>query len=276
MPNLKRVCMCVIIIAISCATNFFSTSPDVEEENQRQLHKSNEHTQQDKRIGRHKEFLIAGKTECDDQLIVTGTDLCLLGLNLANACNSLNPAKLVLGLVGGYLTADLASGIVHMTLDNIDPNFGPEAFRGLSQDFQNHHKDPWRMKVDSFWFQNASLYTVALCTFASALVMNYFGYDLSAYLITTTMGWNMLTQLAHACAHGKLKGNKVIEFLQNNGIIMSPKHHSKHHTPPYDKNFCILAGHMEPVAQFIYSTAKRAISLGKSFFTQAEAEHVSQ
>ncbi len=271
MLTLKKICA---LVAIASCTTIFSSSNegptlDTEERTVPAITSGTcgeLSTVENKRVARKCPYLIVGRTEKEDQVIVTTAACSLLALNLVNAFNSLTPVELAGGFLGGYLTADLASGILHMTLDNLDMNSGPKTLRSLSKDFQDHHLEPWRMKIDSFWFQNIELYTIGLATFASSLAMSYFGYDLTACLLTTTMGWNMLSQLAHACAHGKFKGNRVIGFLQNNGILLSTKHHNKHHTPPYNKNFCILAGHMEPVAQCIYSAAKSSVNLWKRFF----------
>ena len=201
-----------------------------------------------------------GDTEQEDQFIVTAATLSVSGIGLANACQTLSAPALGLGLAGSYLLADLASGILHMTLDNIDVDTAPKPLKRLVEDFQAHHQEPWRMKHDSFWFQNNSLYSFLLCTFSGAVGLQALGYDMPAYLAITTGLWSMMPQIAHAAAHGKYKGNKVISFLQDYGIIISEGHHRGHHKGDFDKNFCILAGYMEPVASRIYSGSKFVIN----------------
>ena len=107
-----------------------------------------------------------------------------------------------------------------MTLDNIDVDTAPKFMKRLAQSFQAHHQEPWRMAHDSFWFQNWDLYPVLLCAFGGALGLQTLGYDMPAYLAITTGLWSMMPKIAHAAAHGKYKGNKVISFLQDYGIII--------------------------------------------------------
>ena len=217
------------------------------------------------KVGRQIPFLVIGRTEAEDQAIICAAAGSLLSINLINAYSSLTTAQLGLGFAGSYLAADLASGILHMTLDNIDVNQAPNFLKALAKDFQDHHTYPWRMAHDSFWLQNIELYTGSLLIFTGAIGLSYLGYDFSSYIFASTMAWDMVTQLAHACAHGKFRGNKIISFLQDSGVILSKRHHNKHHAKPFDKNFCILVGYMEPVASRIYSLSKGVVNLWKKF-----------
>ncbi len=176
MLTLKKICAFMAIA--SCATIFSSSNEEVmldtnADRNSITLKKSGSNeisTTENKIIGRDCPYLIIGRTEKEDQVIVTTAACSLLAFNLVNAFYSLTPVEFAAGFLGGYLTADLISGAFHMTLDNLDVNFGPKTLRSISKCFQDHHLEPWRMKIDSFWFQNIELYTAGLATFASSWV----------------------------------------------------------------------------------------------------------
>lgn len=271
---LKEVILCMAICIFVKATPLEASDRDERSEDSQNSYPSATfpHTNNDPREiaparakGREAPRLI-GRTEYEDQVIVTSIALGLGGIGLMNACKTLPKEVLAVGFGASYLLADLSSGILHMTLDNIDANSCPTFLKKLATDFQNHHQEPWKMKIDSFWFQNSELYAGLICGFASALGLQAFGYDLSTYLIISTGLWSTVTQVAHAAAHGKFSNNKVISFLQNHGIILSKEHHRGHHQEDFSKNFCILAGYMEPVASRIYSGAKFAIGSWKKLW----------
>ena len=54
----------------------------------------------------------------------------------------------------------------------------------------------------------------------------------------------------------------IVDFLQRTGIILGREHHSKHHSAPYDRNYCITTGWLNPVLGRIgfFRTLERLIT----------------
>jgi hypothetical protein len=152
-------------------------------------------------------------------------------------------------VVAAALYTDWMSGVLHVVLDNpilnTWPIIGPEA-----RAFQGHHFDPTgvaRGPILDMVREDHSLVFLVLTVFA-------IGRPTSAALLTFGLHFCWMTHLmmaSHRWSHTHPKYlPSVVRAMQDAGVIMSIKHHSKHHAS-YDSNFCIFSGICNPLLNVI-------------------------
>lgn len=146
----------------------------------------------------------------------------------------------------GYCIADIVSGLVHWFADTyfhdttpiIGPNFvGP---------FRFHHVEPEEITTHDFVEVNGNNCIVSFWILAWA----FHGFDAQVgdgvdlfwmALALFSMLGILATNQFHKWAHAEDNG-PVVRCLQRWGLILSPEHHSVHHTKPHDEYYCITAG----------------------------------
>lgn len=166
---------------------------------------------------------------------------------------SLSVTQLTSGAIGGYLLADLLSGIVHCVLDNISSkDFLSMPFKDMSSlsaleeialTAQGHHPFPKQITKSSYWYSTWDSYILMLPILAAGGALAYYGYDTNAYMLGVAALLVPQANYTHALAHGKNSGNRFVRFLQKTGLIISRKNHNIHHRNT-DLNYCSLSGHM--------------------------------
>ena len=160
--------------------------------------------------------------------------------------------------VVGYFSADFLSGFIHMIIDNLDPEKVPLWLKTICNDFHAHHKKPLGAVYDSFWYQNREMYLVGDAFLVGSVALGLMGYDLSALTFAVTGALTSVTNWTHACAHGRLKGNKIITLLQRCGLLLDKESHRIHHAK-LDRNFCGLNGSMNFVVNRIFWTSQSVV-----------------
>ncbi len=157
-------------------------------------------------------------------------------------------ALLLLGLC--LLLTDLISGLLHVILDN-PRSLEVPAIEGLAQGFQRHHEHPSRI-YEMPLYQH--LYVMHLPLTALFLVTIPFQESrLSVVFLGMVLALHLM-QMAHLWAH--LPPERVpglVTRLQKAGILLSKPRHDKHHTPPYNRDFCIMTGICNPLLNGVVS-----------------------
>jgi hypothetical protein len=127
-------------------------------------------------------------------------------------------------ILAGWAVADAFGGLYHLATD-----------RGYNlpfqvRSFQNHHDKPWTMTFD----------LEPLAGAVPLLILSWWlGWP--AFLTSAAVGIGF-TQIPHYYIHHPERCPRWIVWLQRARIVLQPKAHEDHHTPPYGHNFCILAG----------------------------------
>eukprot|EP00871_Galdieria_phlegrea_P002445 jgi/Galph1/3200/GphlegSOOS_G1870.1 len=170
------------------------------------------------------------------RIVTIGTLLALAILFLQNL--SYNGIADCIAIGMGYVLADLASGVYHWILDNygdIDtPIIGKQCVA-----FQGHHKSPWTITWRTFCNLVAPSCIVCLPFAVTCIFL-----DISPFLKLFLSSFGLfvvLAQLFHQWAHQN-KHPAFVSFLQEKGLILSVKEHGRHHTPPFNKKYCIVSG----------------------------------
>ncbi len=171
----------------------------------------------------------------------------------------LSVGSLLLGAVVGWLLSDFATGTLHWFGDRFFSEDTPIVGSLFVHPFREHHVLPKKMTEHDFF---------ELCGTSGLLVAIFWGIvffirgpqgDFLSYMFLFFGIFGFLTNLFHKWAHEDEVG-PVIKFLQNTGLILSPKIHQVHHQS-YDSYYCVTHGHMNWILEKIkfYQTGERLL-----------------
>lgn len=154
------------------------------------------------------------------------------------------------GLVAGILLADLATGLVHWLGDRCFSEDTPVLGAVLIRPFRDHHVDPQGITRHGVFevMGNNALVSVPLL-----IATAWWAPDVgsSAWLSFSVPAALTLAAVAvasnpiHRWAHMK-RVPVVVAWLQARGLILSPRHHARHHRGPHDRCYCVATGWMNP------------------------------
>ncbi len=150
------------------------------------------------------------------------------------------------------LLADLVSGVIHFMGDTFGTPETPFFGQNFIFPFREHHVDPLAITRHDFFDVNGSNLLVSL----PILIPMYYWltpltslwYTFLLLFIVCFLLFIFLTNQIHKWAHSAVRPAWVT-WIQQRGWILSPEHHSIHHTSPYDTYFCITAGWWNPVLE---------------------------
>jgi plasmanylethanolamine desaturase len=156
---------------------------------------------------------------------------------LACSVPRLSVHSLPLALIGGWLLADLLSGLVHWALDTYGSVRTPIVGPALIRPFREHHADPQGMTRHDFFEVNG-----ASCLGCLPLLLVSFFVDgfVHALLAFTCLGV-LFTNQCHKWAHME-ELPAFVRVLQSLRLVLRADEHRLHHTPPYNSHFCTANG----------------------------------
>lgn len=149
-----------------------------------------------------------------------------------------------------FLAADFTSGLVHFLCDNFGSPQTPYLGPSFIKSFRDHHTDPKGITRHDFIEVNGSNCIISVPLLA--LAFHTFDYDKSSLELVLTIFllfmliFIFLTNQFHKWAHQDDPPG-LVKRLQNLNLVLSPKHHAKHHAEPYDKYYCITNGWLNPL-----------------------------
>jgi ubiquitin-conjugating enzyme E2 variant len=166
----------------------------------------------------------------------------------------------------GILMSDFISGFVHWLFDswgNLDtPVFGRLAIRT----FRHHHVDQKAITTHDFVETNAC--NISLTTIWAIAGLNTLrGDDVTLYgvffaqsLLCATFFTSFTAQI-HKWSHMD-EPPRWVGVLQRVGLVLPPGHHSRHHSAPYNRNYCITVGWLNGPLRAIrfFETLERTIT----------------
>jgi plasmanylethanolamine desaturase len=183
-----------------------------------------------------------------------GVALCLfsiLGFRLAGGVLAA-PATLplvVLGVLAGYLAADLLSGTVHWFCDTFFAEDTPLIGPTVILPFRDHHRHPEAITGYRLLEQDGTNYVILLLPLwlavsaapAAESLLGLAGLSALWGLALGSLGTNLFHKWAHT---GGAPG--VVRWLQRRRLILSPEAHAVHHRS-YTGGYCVTSGWMNPV-----------------------------
>ena len=170
-----------------------------------------------------------------------------LAVRLAGAVGSAAQGLAVAaGLLGGYLLADLLSGLAHWVGDRFFEETTPFIGPGFIAPFRRHHVVPEEMVEHGTVELVGNTAVLALPTLALA----FHGLDLAdgsslallaGALTLSAMVGGVCTNLFHRWAHME-RAPRLARRLQALGWIITPARHALHHSNSFDSSYCITTG----------------------------------
>jgi ubiquitin-conjugating enzyme E2 variant len=150
----------------------------------------------------------------------------------------------------GYPLADLATGIVHWAGDRIGDEDTPILGRRFIAPFRLHHVHPQEITQHGFASTNGHNAIAVIPVLATVYVAmpdpGAAGLFVTS-LITSTATLGLLSNQFHKWAHAP-QVPRLVRLFQRAQLILPPERHQLHHTPPFDRHYCITAGWMsEPL-----------------------------
>ncbi len=140
-----------------------------------------------------------------------------------------------LGIIGG----DFISGIVHWAADT----YGSEDMRvigpSLVKPFRLHH-----------------VYPRDICTHGHSLLLA-FSVISFALMAAATVATNQFHKWAH-----QESPSAFARWLQRKRLVLEPLHHKLHHTHPFDVNYCITNGWLNPLLNKLKFFRRLEMALG--------------
>jgi plasmanylethanolamine desaturase len=177
--------------------------------------------------------------------------LCVgrVGVEMIERFSWLTAMAVVAASAVGYATADFLSGLVHFLFDNFGSPDTPVLGQKFIKPFRDHHDDPTAMTQGDAVSVNADNCLVCLPFLVPVVFLldlrshPYFGTFFVALLFFV-----MVTNQLHKWAH-MVTRPKFITWLQHRHLVLSVDHHRVHHTPPFNSNYCITWGILNPVLE---------------------------
>lgn len=159
--------------------------------------------------------------------------------------------ELILYALLAYVMADIVSGTFHFLADNFGSPQTPIVGKVFIRAFREHHSDPLGITRHGYVETNG-----ANCLISLPLLIGFYhateplaDYRLRFSLLIFFMAIFLTNQL-HKWAHAEAPPRLAV-YLQNMRLVLHPAHHAKHHRPPFDKNYCITCGWMNPVLEYL-------------------------
>lgn len=138
---------------------------------------------------------------------------------------------------------DLSSGFIHWLFDILPTNH--PILGHLAATFQLHHVEPRRFLEWSLWTNCKYDHLAALPVIGALLLIHPPAFALEVGAIYTLLG--SFSEWFHAFGHGAHANRRVVRALQRAGVLLSPRHHGRHHAPPHTMNYCIFNGMCDPL-----------------------------
>jgi palmitoyl-[glycerolipid] 3-(E)-desaturase len=138
-----------------------------------------------------------------------------------------------------FVVIDLISGLLHVVLDN-PRSLELASIRVLADGFQKHHANPagiYEMPL----YQHLYVMHMPL-TILFVAVLPFQNAGMYVVFLSMVAGLHLM-QMAHRWAH--LPPNRVprvVGLLHKSRVLLRKSQHDLHHSPPFDKDFCIMTG----------------------------------
>jgi plasmanylethanolamine desaturase len=164
--------------------------------------------------------------------------------------HGLGNAALAAAALLGYLAADFISGFVHWAGDTLGDEDFPLLGKSFIRPFREHHVDQKEITRHDFIETNGNNCLICLPLLIPVyLFLPERHMPVVVFLVATTVSMVLSvfgTNQFHKWAHMD-NPPPVIAFLQRYHLILNPEHHRIHHTPPFEKHYCITVGWLNPI-----------------------------
>jgi ubiquitin-conjugating enzyme E2 variant len=170
----------------------------------------------------------------------------------------------------GWLAGDWVSGLVHWFCDTYGSEETPFFGQAIILPFREHHVLPGKICEHNFVETNGNSFllgVVVVIPFLFAMLASEPGdtfVPVAGTLMVFTGIFSCLANQVHKWSHADAASvPAVVRLLQRHHLILNPDHHQLHHTSPFDTNYCISCGWMNPVLEMtrFFRRAERLLGL---------------
>jgi len=158
---------------------------------------------------------------------------------------------LALAVPLGIVLGDFISGIVHWAADT----YGSEDMRligpSLVKPFRLHHIYPRDICTHGLVETTGNVCILAVPVLALCLYLIWLKPH-SGWLAFSVVSFSLAaaatvaTNQFHKWAHQE-SPSRFARWLQRKRLVLEPQHHKRHHTQPFDVNYCITNGWLNPI-----------------------------
>eukprot|EP01130_Rhizamoeba_saxonica_P019116 TRINITY_DN9800_c0_g1_i1.p1 TRINITY_DN9800_c0_g1~~TRINITY_DN9800_c0_g1_i1.p1 ORF type:complete len:280 (+),score=52.46 TRINITY_DN9800_c0_g1_i1:39-878(+) len=162
----------------------------------------------------------------------------------------------ILSFVAAMFFSDFASGVAHWGADTWGDLDVPFVGQSFIRSFREHHLAPSAMCEHDVIETNGDNCMLTLPVLYFMAVRGVIDVQEDAFYLFTTSFWIIncfliaWTNQYHKWSH-TANPPEFVKILQQTGLILGKRHHGKHHQPPFDTNYCITNGWMNPILNFI-------------------------
>lgn len=152
-------------------------------------------------------------------------------------------------VVGCLLLADFITGFVHWVEDCYGLPSWPLIGKSVIEPNMLHHKHPtWMITMGSLFGRNIQ----PIASFIVISIVAWFVcrlFELSIpWQFYATAAFASIGNEVHSWSHGGGRNIRIVKFLQDAAIIITPYNHNHiHHRAPYDKGYCALTNIVNPI-----------------------------
>ena len=152
-----------------------------------------------------------------------------------------------LGIIGG----DFVSGIVHWAADTYGSEETPLIGPSLVKPFRMHHLYPRDICTHGLVELTGNVCILAVPALSASLYLLWLlpGSGLVAFFVicfALTAAATVATNHFHKWAHQE-NPSRFARWLQRTRLVLEPNHHNDHHTQPFNVNYCITNGWLNPL-----------------------------
>ncbi len=173
-----------------------------------------------------------------------------LAWRVCQAAQGLDWCSVGLGLLAGYIAADFMSGLIHWGFDRYGTVNTPIVGQHYVKPFREHHVDEKAITLHDFVETNGNNSVATSIVLLPALAVplhtgatiSLFAVPMLAGLALAVFGTNQFHKWSHVD-----QPPAIVAFLQRAHLILGVQHHQVHHTPPFDRYYCITTGWLNPV-----------------------------
>jgi hypothetical protein len=156
-------------------------------------------------------------------------------------------------IIGCILVADFLTGLVHWFEDTylvpMYPVIGKWLDKRIVEPNISHHIHPtWMVTMGTVLGRNVDPFVLSTAVVSVMWLACHFilGIDLAWWVYATAFFMSLGNEI-HSWTHNA-KPNRVVRFLHETAIVITPRHHNlRHHRPPFDQSFCTLTNIMNPI-----------------------------
>lgn len=187
----------------------------------------------------------------DPQRLVVAVMMVFLSVGLLRVASLLGPLSwqasccCLLALVLGVEFADFGTGVYHFSVDNYGSAETPIVGSQIEA-FQGHHEEPWTITYRDFC---NNCFPTCLATMPFLIAFEVFCSQPYVLLwAVVACAGIAFCQEFHKWSHTlRSQCHPFVNWLQDVGILVHRKAHLRHHKAPYETNYCIVTGHMNPL-----------------------------